>query len=191
MPEQLPGCSPDASPSQFAPVRCYNKGATMETVIGLDPGSSGGIAWFDQVGIAHAVKMPVTDRDILDILQPLVRGTCTRAALEKVSASQGRNPDGTMRTQGVVSAFKFGMGYGGLRMALTACEIQFDDVMPKKWQAEFGLLRLSKAETITAKKNRHKAKAQQLFPSLKITHAVADALLIAEWLRRRELGGSG
>ncbi|KKK93436.1 hypothetical protein LCGC14_2692870, partial [marine sediment metagenome] len=152
------------------------------------PGASGGIAWFDSVGVAHAVKMPVTDRDILNVLQPLARGTCSSAALEKVSASQGRNPDGSMRIQGVASAFKFGMGYGGLRMALTACEIPFDDVMPKKWQAEFGLLRLSKAETITEKKNRHKAKAQQLFPLLTITHAIADALLIAEWLRRRELG---
>ncbi len=160
----------------------------MKTIIGIDPGASGGIAWFDSIGVVHAVKMPATDRDILDVIKPLARGACLNAAIEKVTASRGRNPDGSERTQGVTSAFKFGYGYGVLRMALLACEIPFDDVMPKKWQAEFGLLRLSKAETITEKKNRHKAKAQQLFPSLKITHAIADALLIAEWLRRRELG---
>jgi hypothetical protein len=34
-------------------------------------------------------------------------------------------------------------------------------------------------------KNVTKRKAQELFPSLKITHATADALLIAEYLRRK------
>jgi len=29
--------------------------------------------------------------------------------------------------------------------------------------------------------------AQQLFPAVKVTHAIADALLIAEWLRRSEV----
>jgi hypothetical protein len=43
-----------------------------------------------------------------------------------------------------------------------------------------------KGETRTAKKNRHKDLAQRLFPKVKVTHAIADALLLAEWLRRRE-----
>lgn len=38
------------------------------------------------------------------------------------------------------------------------------------------------------KKNRHKAKAQQLFPAWHITHATADALLIAEYARRKATG---
>ena len=33
----------------------------------------------------------------------------------------------------------------------------------------------------TAKKNRNKAKAQELHPELKITHAIADAILICEY----------
>jgi hypothetical protein len=37
-------------------------------------------------------------------------------------------------------------------------------------------------------KNISKRRAQELFPSLKITHAVADALLIAEYGRRLERG---
>jgi hypothetical protein len=37
-------------------------------------------------------------------------------------------------------------------------------------------------------KNVSKARAQELFPALKITHATADALLIAEYGRRLNLG---
>ena len=33
-----------------------------------------------------------------------------------------------------------------------------------------------------------KAKAQQLFPNLKITHAIADSLLIADYCRQIRLG---
>lgn len=34
-------------------------------------------------------------------------------------------------------------------------------------------------------KNISKARAQQLFPTAKITHATADALLLAEWRRKQ------
>jgi len=33
-------------------------------------------------------------------------------------------------------------------------------------------------------KNVSKRRAQELFPALKVTHAIADALLIAEFARR-------
>jgi len=77
--------------------------------------------------------------------------------------------------------------YGHLQMALVGLKIpQHEEVLPRTWQAEFGLLRRP-GESITAKKNRHKAVAQKLYPSLKIIHATADALLLAEWLRRKHL----
>jgi hypothetical protein len=37
------------------------------------------------------------------------------------------------------------------------------------------------------KKQRNKAKAEELFPGQRITHATADALLIAEYCRRIHL----
>jgi hypothetical protein len=80
---------------------------------------------------------------------------------------------------GVVSAFTFGRGYGGLLMALTALEIPFVDVSPQKWQGAIGCM--TKGD-----KNVSKAKAQAMFPTIKITHAIADALLIAEWCRRQK-----
>ena len=45
--------------------------------------------------------------------------------------------------------------------------------------------RRGKGETPAQKKNRHKALAEELFPEVKrVTHANADALLIAEYGRR-------
>ncbi len=83
-----------------------------------------------------------------------------------------------MKGNGVTSMFTFGMGYGGLRMALIAAAIPFVEVTPQSWQKAIGCL-------TQGDKNVSKAKAQQLFPTVKVTHAVADALLLAEWRRRQ------
>jgi crossover junction endodeoxyribonuclease RuvC len=135
-------------------------------VIGLDPGASGGIAWIVD-GVADCRKMPETERDIWELLSVLrLRGGT--AFIERVHS---------MPKQGVASSFKFGQQYGTLRGMLIGSEIPFEEVTPQRWQKALGCL--TKGD-----KNVSKAKAQQLFPHLKITHAVADALLIAEYARR-------
>jgi len=139
--------------------------------LGIDPGLSGGLAAVDDQGaVVFAVKMPVTERDLLEALQPCAAldGPRARAVLEKVH---------TMPKQGIVSAFTFGRGYGGLRMALTATRIPFDEVTPQKWQLVMGC-------RTHGEKNISKRRAQQLFPSVSVTHALADALLLAEFCRR-------
>lgn len=80
----------------------------------------------------------------------------------------------------MASSFRFGQSYGFLRGVLVACRVPFDQVTPAKWQRNLGCL--SKGD-----KNVTKAKAQELWPELRITHAIADALLIAEYGRRRVL----
>lgn len=139
----------------------------MNCFIGVDPGMSGGIAWIRD-GKACAVKMPETHRDILDIFMEIRREGPCFAVLEKVHSMPG---------QGVASAFTFGKGYGGLEMALTAAEIPFDHVTPQKWQKTMQCL-------TGGNKNISKARCQELFPSIKATHAISDALLIAEFNRR-------
>lgn len=144
----------------------------MKAYIGIDPGKSGGIAIVAEGKEPWAVKMPATERDTWDVIED-IRQWCdceTVAALEKVHA---------MPKQGVTSTFTFGQGYGALRMALTAAGIPFRDVTPQAWQKRLGC-------STGGDKNVSKRMAQQLFPSLTITHAIADALLIAEWLRREE-----
>jgi hypothetical protein len=77
--------------------------------------------------------------------------------------------------------------YLQLRAFLISADISFQEVTPQKWQKAFGLVK-EKGEEPRAWKNRIKAKAQQLFPSQKVTLAVADALLIAEYNRRKRTG---
>lgn len=141
----------------------------MNTIIGIDPGLSGGIAIIAHDGVM-AWKMPETEKDLFDALKDMAGGTeKVFAILENVHA---------MPKQGVASTWKFGQNYGALRMALIALGIPFETVAPGVWQRRMGCL--SKGD-----KNITKRKAQELFPGLKITHAIADALLIAEDKRRR------
>jgi hypothetical protein len=141
-------------------------------VIGVDPGKNGGIAWIDETGKPCVEKMPDTLKDLWDLIQSIEHSdggfrNC-KAYLEQISSSP---------QMGVVSAFTFGNGYGHLEMALTAAGIPFERVRPQVWQKAMGCM--SKGQ-----KNVTKAKAQELFPHLKITHATADACLIAEYGRR-------
>lgn len=146
--------------------------------LGIDPGVSGGIAVIDDGGTVIATfKLDgMSERDIVDTLDTwnpqLARHDGTKAVLERVGASP---------QMGVTSAFTFGRWIGALRMALTACRIPFDEVTPQKWQAVMGCR--SRGD-----KNVTKRRAQQLFPSRTITHAIADALLMAEYCRRVERG---
>lgn len=149
------------------------------TYYGIDPGVAGGVAALDEHGVViFAGKMPETDRDIWDCLETAggelgSRGP-TRCVIERVNPGVFGRPGAKM---GVVSAFTFGGGYRALKMALTGLRIPFDEVLPVKWQTIMSCR--SKGD-----KNITKRRAQALFPGVKVTHAIADALLIAEFCRR-------
>lgn len=139
--------------------------------IGIDPGASGGIAVIEN-NSAVAYKMPDTEADIWELFASLRQMECSIFAVIELVHS--------MPAQGVKSVFTFGKSYGGLRMALIAAAIPFTEVTPQRWQKDMGCL--TKGD-----KNVSKAKAQQLYPSLKVTHATADSLLIATWALRQAL----
>lgn len=134
--------------------------------LGIDPGGSGGVALVGP-SFAQAWKLDQTEADVADILRSH-RGAILKAYIEAVGAFPG---------QGVVSSFTFGRSYGFLRGLLVALQIPFEEIRPQKWQKFMGCL-------TGGDKNISKAKAQQLWPHLKITHATADALLIGEACRR-------
>jgi Holliday junction resolvasome RuvABC endonuclease subunit len=139
------------------------------TVIGIDPGANGGIAWITD-GKPCVEKMPDTLQDLWELLVSIsmnaeVGGTRIHAYIEQVSSSP---------QMGVKSAFTFGNGFGHLEMALTAAGIPFERVRPQVWQKAMGCM-------TRGDKNVSKRKAQELFPSIKVTHATADALLIASY----------
>ena len=140
----------------------------MKLYIGIDPGLSGGVAFIPKSGEPWAHKMPETDRDLIDLLRDSTRDMEARAMLELVHSSP---------QMGVKSAFTFGEGFGRLQMALTALGVPYERVRPAVWQKAMGCL--TKGD-----KNVSKRRAQELFPTLKVTHAIADALLIGEFARR-------
>ena len=140
-------------------------------VIGIDPGANGGIAWITD-GKPCVEKMPDSLRDLWDLIcditnhpRSTVDGRKYKAYIEQVHSSP---------QMGVKSAFTFGNGFGHLEMALTAAGIPFERVRPQVWQKAMGCM--TKGD-----KNVSKRKAQELFPSMKITHATADALLLASY----------
>ncbi|MDD5459410.1 MAG: hypothetical protein PHF37_08475 [Phycisphaerae bacterium] len=140
---------------------------------GIDPGQSGGIGILDEAGavVATFKFKNQTDADISDIFEYITKlndeGDAVFAFLERVHS---------MPKQGVASSFKFGVSFGFLQGMLTAHKIPFDYVSPQKWQKALGCL--TKGD-----KNVTKAKAQRQWPNIKITHATADAILIAEYCR--------
>ena len=147
----------------------------MNIIIGIDPGANGAIAWIDN-GKPCVEKMPDTLLDLWELIADIDRESAikgnplrAKAYIEQVASSP---------QMGVVSAFSFGRGYGNLEMALTAAGIPFERVRPQVWQKALGCM-------TKGNKNVTKRKAQELFPSLKITHATADALLIAEYGSRQ------
>lgn len=151
--------------------------------IGIDPGKTGAIAVLNDAGqIIDVTKMPDTLQGILDFLQGhaadcaghpnLLPEFQTRAALEFVRASP---------QMGVVSVSTFMRNYGHLEMALTAAKIPYYDVHPLRWQKVLDC-------RSGGDKNITKDRAIALWPGQKITHAIADALLLAEWVRRGTIG---
>ena len=131
-------------------------------IIGIDPGANGGIAWITD-GKACVEKMPDTLQDLWELIRDIRHEEDCKAYIEQVHSSP---------QMGVKSAFTFGNSFGHLEMALTAAGIPFERVRPQVWQKALGCM--TKGD-----KNVSKRKAQELFPDRKITHATADALLIA------------
>lgn len=150
------------------------------TYIGIDPGANGSMAFLcgDSVTVSRPLGK-LTERDIW--LELVEQPEPCRVLIEQVSPNRNFSNGG--RAQGSSSMFTFGQGYGFLRGVAVASGFPFAEVRPQKWQPDMGI-RNAKDESPTVKKNRHKAIAQQLFPWLKVTHAMADALLIAKYAQR-------
>lgn len=145
--------------------------------LGVDPGKSGGIATLREDGrVSRVDKMPDTNRDLLELLVAITEGGTRRAhAIVERLHMWRDNP------MGKAGVFEFGRSYGALEMGLEAAGVAYDQVQPARWQSAMGCL------TRGDKKISYR-RAQQLFPRVTVTHAIADALLIAEFGRRVSRG---
>lgn len=178
----VPTWSSDPSSSPQRPDR--GNGGTSRVYVGIDPGASGGIAILTdgtpKLWSMTAMGTLEDQWDFFRVLEKIKDGDPTLdifVGIEKVGGYVGGNP-----TPGS-AMFNFGVGWGTLRAFVVAAGLPFEEIPPQRWMKTFGM-KADKKETKTAWKNRLKQKAQSLFPGEKITLATADALLIAEHVRR-------
>ena len=161
--------------------------------LGIDPGASGGLACLTASGSVGCVPMPATEADVWWWVSGAGKELPGAAAFAVIEEQRPRptawfdRRTGKMQSSILKSTCLLYGNYLQIRGMVTAAGIPFEAVTPQKWQLSFGLKK-DKGEAPGAWKNRLKAKAQQLFPAVKVTLATADALLIAEFCRRKRTG---
>lgn len=157
-----------------------------QTWIGIDPGVTGAfailgekISFFDMPTVLVASgKKHRNEYDAQAIVGFLsVLPGSLMVAIERQQA---------MPDQGVSSTFRTGYGFGMLIGILAAMQIPYELVAPVSWKRAL-------MPDMPKDKGASIIKAKMLFPSAapemarKKDHARADALLIAEFARRRQL----
>ena len=153
-------------------------------IIGIDPGISGSICFFEDGKILDVLEMPtmtdgkknkkqVNGAQIYNEISKKIRGIekqNIRVIIEQVSAMPG---------QGVTSMFNFGQSFGILKGICSAMQLPMYFVRPAKWKKYFGLIK--------SEKDASRTKAIEMFPyfssqlSKKKDSNKADAILIASF----------
>jgi crossover junction endodeoxyribonuclease RuvC len=153
-------------------------------IIGIDPGISGSICFFQNGKIIDVVEMPTMTEgkknkkqvngsqifnEISDRIKKLDKKDI-KVIIEQVSAMPG---------QGVTSMFNFGQSFGILKGICSAMQLPMYFVRPAKWKKYFNL--------INSEKDASRTKAIEIFPyfsgqlSRKKDSNKADAILIASF----------
>ena len=146
--------------------------------LGIDPGITGALALLDEQGEAvELIDMPGNVADLADWIWGVWSwDTATEHQIQAVVEIQSAYPK-----QGVVSSFKTGKGYGEILGCLAALRIPYRLVAPGTWKRAMG---------VSADKEQARAKARERWPTASLSrkkdHGRAEALLLAEYLRRQE-----
>lgn len=153
-------------------------------VIGIDPGISGSICFFQDGKINDVVEMPtmiegkknkkqVNGSQIFNEISyrtKKIDRKDIKVVIEQVSAMPG---------QGVTSMFNFGQSFGILKGICSAMQLPMYFVRPAKWKKYFNL--------INSEKDASRTRAIEIFPyfssqlSRKKDSNKADAILIASF----------
>ena len=153
-------------------------------IIGIDPGISGAICFFEDGKIIDVIEMPtmaegkknkrqVNGSQIYNEISKRIikiEKQDIRVVIEQVSAMPG---------QGVTSMFNFGQSFGILKGICSAMKLPMYFVRPAKWKKYFGL--------INSEKDASRTRAIEMFPyfssqlSKKKDSNKADAILIASF----------
>ena len=153
-------------------------------IIGIDPGITGSICFFDDGKIIDVVEMPnmaegkknkrqVNGAQIYHEIYKRIKNLekkDIKVVIEQVAAMPG---------QGVTSMFNFGQSFGVLKGICAAMQIPMYFVRPAKWKKYFNL--------INSEKDASRTKAIEIFPhfsaqlSRKKDSNKADAILISSF----------
>ena len=153
-------------------------------IIGIDPGITGSICFFQDGKIIDVVEMPnmpegkknkkqVNGAQIyyeISLRIKDIKKEDIKVVIEQVSAMPG---------QGVTSMFNFGQSFGILKGICSAMQLPMYFVRPIKWKKYFNL--------INSEKDASRTKAIEVFPyfsselSRKKDSNKADAILIASF----------
>ena len=153
-------------------------------IIGIDPGISGSICFFQDGKIIDVVEMPtmtegkknkkqVNGSQIFNeifLRTKSINKENVKVVIEQVSAMPG---------QGVTSMFNFGQSFGILKGICSAMQLPMYFVRPAKWKKYFNL--------INSEKDASRTKAIEIFPHFSSNLArkkdsnKADAILIASF----------
>ena len=153
-------------------------------IIGIDPGISGSICFFEDGKIIDVVEMPtmtegkknkrqVNGSQIFNEISQRIHKSENheiRVIIEQVSAMPG---------QGVTSMFNFGQSFGILKGICSSMQLPMYFVRPAKWKKYFNL--------INSQKDASRTRAIEIFPyfstqlSKKKDSNKADAILIASF----------
>lgn len=145
--------------------------------IGIDPGKLGAMAVLFPEGDVELA--PFDETGFLQVFRVVASSPADQkvvVALEHVGGIPG---------QSAPAAFNFGDNFGYIRGLLTAFKIPYELVRPQKWKKEF---------SCTSDKNTSIAVAKRLFPGVNLKRTErckkdddgrAEALLLAEYARRR------
>jgi len=147
----------------------------MTSVIAIDPGASGGLAWVTEDGVIRAERMPDGMTAIVDRLRELgcELPDCS-AVVEKVGQwVPGDHPN---------AATKFARHCGNVEATLYALGVPFREVAPGVWMRSLGKLPSEKA----ARKRAIRELMARRYPHLKVTLKTADALGILTWEMEKE-----
>ena len=162
----------------------------MSTLVcGIDPGFDGAVAVIN-AGEVHAIRMPTIGTgaakliDVWEVVCFVREHTGVPAvptAIERVSARPG---------QGVSSMFRFGRGAGQMIGMLQAHGVPWAHPTPRAWQKVLG-------DVGGGPKGAAVALCKMRWPNFCLTppratkphQGTADALCIAEWMRRELASG--